>query len=592
MVDFPQANSLDRVRATVDAVASGKKDPASIGAAVGLSSRHTHYHLSAARALGWLSSQEARWQLTSRGRQLVKLSPGSSAEAHFFHESIRTSAFAEELGIDLLSKHEPNREQLVKRLQAAGGLSVNTAQRRAQTLFAWRRRLFQGSLFGWEPIPNTQETLVEDTSTKPLRPLLTSLRLERFKNFREATLQIGHLTLLVGTNASGKSNIRDAFRFLHGISRGYNLAEIIGEKWIEGGVLQWKGIRGGTKEVTFGKEKTFAIEAGFRIRDGDRERNATYRIEVDVSHSSGPRVVLERFVITGRGQFVFDSHPEKNAPSQDDPLHLNVRLRKPYQAGFVGPAVAIISNQPAITQLFENPEIGIDIRAHIRFALAAFRSMRFLDLSPDAMRIPSLPGQTVLGDRGENLSSVLMGICSDRKRKKGLLEWIRELTPMDAKDFKFPADATGRVLLKLVEEGGTETSAYSASDGTLRFLAMIAAFLGTEPAHLYFFEELENGIHPTRLHLLLQLIEQQTSKQLSQVIATTHSPQLLAYLNPDSLKSATLVHRRPHRPEASIMRVLEIPHVARVLKKRDLARLHATGWLENALELSADEDAA
>ena len=75
--------------------------------------------------------------------------------------------------------------------------------------------------------------------------MLESLRLERFKNFRDATLTLGPLTVLVGANASGKSNLRDAFRFIHGIARGYSLAETIGEKFVEGGVLQWKGLRGG-----------------------------------------------------------------------------------------------------------------------------------------------------------------------------------------------------------------------------------------------------------------------------------------------------------------------------------------------------------
>ena len=45
--------------------------------------------------------------------------------------------------------------------------------------------------------------------------MLNKLRLERFKNFKNAELILGPLTVLVGTNASGKSNIRDAFRFLY-----------------------------------------------------------------------------------------------------------------------------------------------------------------------------------------------------------------------------------------------------------------------------------------------------------------------------------------------------------------------------------------
>jgi AAA15 family ATPase/GTPase len=60
--------------------------------------------------------------------------------------------------------------------------------------------------------------------------MLTALHLINFKSFADANLRIGPFTIVVGTNASGKSNLRDAFRFLHGIGRGYTLAEIIGGK--------------------------------------------------------------------------------------------------------------------------------------------------------------------------------------------------------------------------------------------------------------------------------------------------------------------------------------------------------------------------
>ena len=65
--------------------------------------------------------------------------------------------------------------------------------------------------------------------------MITSLRLVDFKNFADETLRVGPFTVIVGTNASGKSNIRDAFRFLHGIGRGYTLAEILGGKYGPGG---------------------------------------------------------------------------------------------------------------------------------------------------------------------------------------------------------------------------------------------------------------------------------------------------------------------------------------------------------------------
>ena len=79
--------------------------------------------------------------------------------------------------------------------------------------------------------------------------MITSLRLKDFKNFADETLRIGPFTVIVGANASGKSNIRDAFRVLHGIGRRYTLAEIVGGKYGAGGQPEWGPIRGAPHEI-------------------------------------------------------------------------------------------------------------------------------------------------------------------------------------------------------------------------------------------------------------------------------------------------------------------------------------------------------
>ncbi len=81
--------------------------------------------------------------------------------------------------------------------------------------------------------------------------MIESLHLRNFKSFADATLTVGGLTVVVGVNASGKSNLRDAFRFLHGIGRGYTLPEIIGGKYGEGGYLEW-GRCGGLRPKSSG----------------------------------------------------------------------------------------------------------------------------------------------------------------------------------------------------------------------------------------------------------------------------------------------------------------------------------------------------
>lgn len=189
----------------------------------------------------------------------------------------------------------------------------------------------------------------------------------------------------------------------------------------------------------------------------------------------------------------------------------------------------------------------------------------------------------MLGDRGENLSSVLLDICDDKQQKQSLLHWLKELTPMDARDFEFPLDQTGRVLVTLVEENERRTSAYSASDGTLRFLSMVAALLIAKQGDFFFLEELENGMHPTRLHLLVQLIEQATHERGVRVVATSHSPLLLTLLSRGSLEHASLIYRLPGQRDARIRRILDIPEAKRVIEQQDVGHLFASGWLEDAV---------
>ena len=209
-------------------------------------------------------------------------------------------------------------------------------------------------------------------------------------------------------------------------------------------------------------------------------------------------------------------------------------------------------------------------------SLEDYTKMRFFDWSLDAIRQPSLPGQDVLSDNGRNLSSVLFAICQDKQGKRNLLSWIEELTPMDAVDFEFPTDPTGRVLATLVEKNGQRITLASASDGTLRFLAFLAAFLGPHPSSFHFFEELENGIHPTRLALLLDLVENQVKNKNIQVVATTHSPQLLGRLSKDSLENASLIYRLDKEPDARIIRVLDMPDAKRLIRKYQADDLFAS----------------
>ena len=416
--------------------------------------------------------------------------------------------------------------------------------------------------------------------------MITSVRLKNFKNFADETLHLGPFTVIVGANASGKSNIRDAFRFLHGIGRGYSLADIVGGRYGAGGHVEWKPIRGAGNELARFNRKTFSMTTTLRGLKGIAN-TMEHLIKIGIGDRGRPgyRVTKEELIEEGY-EATYTSHPASGDPvrEQGDDEHLLLRMAKSGEQRKFGHRLAVRHDRPALTQIRNYKYVIREYKDEAQEVRGAFADMRFLDLAPELIRQPSFPGQTVLGDSGENLPTVLQGICADEKRKIVLTEWIQELTPMDVEDFEFPVDPiTGRIQLAIRETNDARVSAYSASDGTLRFLAMLAALLGPEPAQLYFFEEIDNGLHPARLHLLLDLIERQTAKSGIQVVTTTHSPELLSMVSEQTFENTSIVGRLPGTSDAVIRRVSKLPNARDLRKTQGLGRLLAGGWMENAL---------
>ena len=425
--------------------------------------------------------------------------------------------------------------------------------------------------------------------------MITSLRLVDFKNFADENLRVGPFTVIVGTNASGKSNVRDALRFLHGIGRGYALAEIIGGKCGAGGQVEWAPIRGAAGEVVRFGQPGFFLEVELTLN----ESKVVYSIRVkrDEGEQTLFRVTGEQLKF-GRDD-IYSSHPDTPEPvcAQGDCAHLLLRMGKTGQQRKLGPRVVFRPDQPALTQIMEHRNVARSHKDKIQLVINALASIRFLDPSPDLMRKPTFPEQTVLGDRGENLSTVLQEICKNPKRAAVLYEWVCALTPMDVEKLNFPRDPiTGLVQFVVGESNKREVSAFSASDGTLRFLAILAALLGghsalpdKEVTRLYVFEEINHGIHSSRLSLLLDLVEGQTAKGGLQVITTTHSSNLLAMIGDDTFQNTSVVSRLSDTDAAVIRPVCDLHRSNELRQSQGLDRLHTSGWMEDILVFTEND---
>ena len=118
----------------------------------------------------------------------------------------------------------------------------------------------------------------------------------------------------------------------------------------------------------------------------------------------------------------------------------------------------------------------------------------------------------------------------------------------------------------------------------MRFLAILAALFSPSASGIYFFEEIDNGIHPNRVWLLMDLLQNEAVRKDAQIITTTHSPQMLTFMNDDTFESASVVYRDEDYEDAIIRPLADIGD-AKKLRKADggLGELHATGWMETIL---------
>lgn len=187
-----------------------------------------------------------------------------------------------------------------------------------------------------------------------------------------------------------------------------------------------------------------------------------------------------------------------------------------------------------------------------------------------------------MGEKGEDFASLIRMICADPVTKAAYLDWLRELRPRDVDDIDAIETGFGDVGV-MMKEKGREWPARVLSDGTLRFAAIVAAFFQPDMPRIIMIEEIENGIHASRLRLLVELIRSQSVARRTQVMVTTHSPLVLAWLQPEEYSTTFYCSRDDEIGESRIIPLTEIPHFNEVVSTQPISDLLAEGWMETAL---------
>ncbi len=165
------------------------------------------------------------------------------------------------------------------------------------------------------------------------------------------------------------------------------------------------------------------------------------------------------------------------------------------------------------------------------------KQWQFLTLNPNSMFEP-LPQRKSYGDikllpSGANIAEYLQSIRDlDKIAFDGIIETLKYVLPY-AEDLqpKITSELDRKFYLSLREENiKSELPSWLLSTGTLRILALLAVLRHPQPSSLIVIEELENGLDPRTIHLIVEEIRSFVESGKGQIIVTTHSPFLLDLL--------------------------------------------------------------
>lgn len=408
--------------------------------------------------------------------------------------------------------------------------------------------------------------------------MITSIHIENWKSFRRADLPLAPLTLMIGANASGKSNAIEGVRCLSWLAEGRRLSEITSAVQDADQL-----IRGTVENLTHDDEPTFAL--GCRSDDGDWD---AYRIEVRADES-GLRVVDERITGPAHNIPLFNVHERAGEFSHSIEVQYNN-----FSKGRNKPRIPATDEQSVLSQLTTPARFGAGhnkaqeiIPAVVERFRAALTGTLFLDPSPRRMREYSFIVDSRLKGDGANLSSVLFELCERRGQKEQVLDFIRNLPEQDFRDITFLRTPRNEVMLRLTESFARQDQEWDApvlSDGTLRVLAVAAALLSAPEQSLVVIEEIDNGVHPSRAGMLLENIERVATARGLRVLLTTHNPALVDTLPAEATPDIVYCYRDPGEGDSRLVRLEDLPNYPELVARGPLGQLMTRGILERMVK--------
>jgi len=311
------------------------------------------------------------------------------------------------------------------------------------------------------------------------------IRLENWRNFVRIQTDLQRRAFLVGPNASGKSNLLDAFRFLHDIVS------------IGGGLEEAVRKRGGVSRLRcLAARNPSDVVVHVWLGNGDPSATWEYELRITQDKRERPIIRRERVAVGGTELVLRPDADDKTDPARLSQTHLQ----------------------------------QVNVNRKFRAVADFFASVRYLHIVPQLVREPDRSAgkrnDPYGGDFLEQLARTSEKTLRSRLRR--IQAALRVAVPQ-LKQLELWRDARGTPHLRGKYEHWRPQGAWQGeqqfSDGTLRLLGLLWAVLdGTGPLLL---EEPELSLHPGVVRFIAQMLARMQGRTGRQVLVSTHSTDLL-----------------------------------------------------------------
>jgi predicted ATPase len=352
--------------------------------------------------------------------------------------------------------------------------------------------------------------------------MIKSLEVKNFKAIEKGKVKLTPLTAFIGYNGTGKSSMLEALETF----------QVIVTDGLEKSMSRWRKFehihyKGKKTQRTFesGGEKYLYAPMEF-IFNATIEKKKT-------KFSSAIGQDLDEHIYFLEETVSYPQLPN-NFIRVRTPDHKYITQGK--EAMWLTPERSILSGEREIRKYVE--------------------SWQFLAMNTFLMGNPypqkKTGGQIILNHDGSNIAEYVLAIRNANPDVfRGIIETMQTILPYASDIQPVITEELEKLVYMQVTEQNFKVPGWLLSTGTLKVLALLAVFRNPNPSPLIVIEEIENGLDPRTINLIVKEIHALINDTASQVIVTTHSPYLLDLLHLSQVvfverEKGKVVFKRPY----------------------------------------------